>query len=93
MGSIRRQMSDRNGGPNGHAGRSGGDQVTIGWPNVDTLVLFIARSQIVVAAQKRDAMVATRSQALPTGFDEVDFAILEWIVAEGRRVGRRVPRL
>jgi hypothetical protein len=67
--------------------------VTIGWPDIETLALFIARSQIVVAARRQDEMVAARSRALPTGFDEVDFAILEWIAAEGRRVGRGVPRL
>jgi hypothetical protein len=73
-----------------------GDQeatVTVDWPDIETLVLFIARSQIVVAAQKQNAMTAARSQALPAGFDEVDFAILEWIAAEGRRVGCGVHRL
>jgi hypothetical protein len=39
----------------------------------------IARSPIVMA----------RSAArFPAGFDEVDAAILDWIAAEGRRMGR-----
>jgi hypothetical protein len=44
---------------------------------------FIAHSQIVVAAP------AAVSHRLPAGFDDVDIAILDWIAAEGRRVGRR----
>jgi hypothetical protein len=39
----------------------------------------------------RSAIVVTRlDTALPDGFGETDIAILEWIAAEGRRLGRRV---
>ena len=48
-------------------------------PDLDTLAAVIAHSQIVVAAL---------GWRLPAGFDEVDIAILDWIVAEGHRVGR-----
>jgi hypothetical protein len=47
--------------------------------DVDTLAAVIAHSQIVVAAPR---------VRLPAGFDEVDIAVLDWIVAEGHRVGR-----
>ena len=46
---------------------------------LETLTAAIARSPIVV---KR------RPTRLPVGFDEVDVAVLEWIAAEARRVGR-----
>lgn len=46
--------------------------------DVDTLAAVIAHSQIVVAAPRR---------RLPAGFDEVDIAILDWIVAETRYAG------
>jgi hypothetical protein len=47
-------------------------------PDLETLVAVIAHSQIVVAAPVR---------RLPTGFDEIDIAILDWIVAETRYAG------
>ena len=47
-------------------------------PDLDTLAAVIAHSQIVVAAPDRH---------LPVGFDEVDIAILDWIVAETRYAG------
>ena len=47
-------------------------------PDVETLAAVIAHSQIVVAAQ---------GKRLPAGFDEVDIAILDWIVAETRYAG------
>jgi hypothetical protein len=52
-----------------------------------TLVAAIARSPIVVA---RPAAPAPR---LPAGFDEVDLAVLDWIAAEGRRIGRSLARM
>ncbi len=52
---------------------------------LETLVAVIAHSQIVLA---QPAGFAARSVRLPPGFDEVDLAILDWIAAEGRRVGR-----
>lgn len=45
-----------------------------------TLAAVIACSPIVVAPPR------TRRR-LPAGFDTADIAILEWIAAEGRRVG------
>ena len=52
------------------------------YPNVGTLAAVIAHSQIVVKGSTRSA---TR---LPAGFDDVDLAMLDWIAAEGRRLGR-----
>jgi len=49
-------------------------------PDVETLAAVIAHSQIVVAAPGR---------RLPADFDEVDIAILDWIIAESRHLGRR----
>jgi hypothetical protein len=49
-------------------------------PDIETLAAAIARSQIVLAAPARP---------LPAGYQAVDVAILDWIVAEGRRLGRR----
>ena len=48
-------------------------------PDLETLAAVIAHSQIVVAAPRK---------RLPAGFDEVDIAILDWIVAETRYAGR-----
>jgi len=47
-------------------------------PDLETLAAVIAHSQIVVAAPGR---------RLPAGFDEIDIAILDWIVAETRYAG------
>jgi hypothetical protein len=46
---------------------------------LETLVAAIARSPIVVARP---------AARFPTGFETVDMAVLEWIAAEGRRIGR-----
>ncbi len=46
---------------------------------LETLTAAIARSPIVA---KR------RAPRLPAGFDEVDVAVLEWIIEEARRAGR-----
>ena len=48
-------------------------------PDVATLAAVIAHSQIVVAAPGR---------RLPAGFDEVDIAVLDWIIAESRHLSR-----
>ena len=53
---------------------------------LETLREMIAHSPIVVeqltvGQQHGDA-------GFPEGFDDVDIAILNWIVAEGRRIGR-----
>jgi hypothetical protein len=42
----------------------------------------IAHSQIVVARAYR------AESSLPAGFDYADIAVLDWIAAEGRRLGR-----
>jgi len=55
------------------------DDVTL-----ETLVAAIARSQIVVAGL---------AKRLPDGFDDVDAAILDWIAAEGHRLGHRFLRM
>jgi hypothetical protein len=52
-----------------------------------TLVAAIARSPIVLA---RRAAPAPR---LPLGYDGVDVAVLDWIAAEGRRIGRSLARM
>jgi hypothetical protein len=46
--------------------------------SIETLVAAIACSPIVMAQP-----VAR----LPAGFDDMDMAILDWIAAEGRRIG------
>ena len=48
--------------------------------DVETLAAVIAHSQIVVAEPPRRFLA---------GLDEVDLAILDWIIAEGRLAGRR----
>jgi hypothetical protein len=50
---------------------------------LSTIVAVVARSPIRVTAQR-----ANRAD-LPTGFDDVDLAILEWIAAESRPVRLR----
>ena len=52
--------------------------------DVETLTAVIAHSQIVVA---------TPAQRFLAGFDEVDIAILDWIVAESRYAGRGFVRM
>ena len=64
-------------------------------PDLETLAAVIARSPIVVRQvimRQVLAQVAARGR-LPAGFEEVDIAILDWIAAEGRRVGRRFARM
>jgi hypothetical protein len=51
-------------------------------PVLSVLSAVIAHSQIVVV------LPFVTAQQLPAGFDDVDIAILEWIAAEGRRIGR-----
>jgi hypothetical protein len=53
-------------------------------PDLSMLTTAIAHSQIVVKSR------AATEQRLPSGFDDVDILILEWIVAEGRHARRRV---
>ncbi len=54
------------------------------YPTVETLAAVIAHSQIIFAQLRRPA------PRLPAGFDDVDIAVLDWIAAEGRRLGRRL---
>jgi len=54
---------------------------------LETLVASIAHSQIVVAQPVKPA------PRFPAGFDEVDISILDWIAAEGQRVGRSFARM
>ena len=54
------------------------------YPTVETLAAVIAHSQIVMAQPLRSA------PRLPAGFDDVDVAVLDWIAAEGRRLGRNL---
>jgi hypothetical protein len=57
------------------------------YPDLGTLAAVIARSPIVVAAQRPNI------PHLPAGFDEADVAILEWIAAEARRAGRALAQM
>ena len=62
------------------------------YADLETLAGVIARSPIVVAPpspRQRRRLPA----GFPTGFDEADVAILEWIAAEGRRVGANFIRM
>lgn len=61
--------------------------------DLGTLVAVIAHSQIVVAPPAADRLRRAEHRHLPAGFGEVDIAVLEWIAAEGRRVGRAIARL
>lgn len=63
------------------------------YPDIETIALFIAHSQIVLAAPADETAGTAKSRSLPAGFGEVDIAILEWIAAEGRRLGRVVARI
>jgi hypothetical protein len=61
-------------------------------PDIETLVLAIARSPIAVA---RAAAARTHESArarLPEGFEDADLAVLRWIAKEARRVRRHLFR-
>jgi hypothetical protein len=52
------------------------------------------RSMIAMLAETiacSPILVARPAVHLPAGYAEVDVAVLEWIAAEGRRVGRSFP--
>ena len=57
---------------------------------LDRIVAVIGRSPIVVS---HVCSSAARLAALPDHFDKVDLAILDWLAAEGRRIGRHVVRM
>lgn len=65
--------------------------------DLDIIVAVIAHSQIIaqiaVAAPPAHRYPFADPRPLPSGFGEVDAAVLEWIAAEGRRVGRAIARL
>ena len=54
---------------------------------LETLVAMIAHSQIVVVQPAKPA------SRLPAGYDEADISILDWIAAQGQRVGRSFVRM
>ena len=54
---------------------------------LEAIAALIARSPIVVAQLGKSAA------RLPAGFDDVDVAVLDWIAAEGRRIGRSFVRM
>jgi len=54
------------------------------YPDIATLAAMIARSQIVVREPPRYL------EFFPVGYEEIDVAVLDWIAAEGRRVGRGI---
>jgi hypothetical protein len=56
-------------------------------PTLETLAAVLAQSPIVVA------WAAEPAPRLPAGFDAVDAAVLDWIAAEGRRLGRSFVRI
>jgi hypothetical protein len=56
------------------------------YTDLEMLAAVIARSQILVTDR-------SKSRRLPAGFDDVDLAILDWIAAEGRHVGRNFIQL
>jgi len=49
--------------------------------------------EAILAVIRRSPIAVSRSVDLPAGFTEVDAAVLEWIAAEGRRIGRGYARL
>jgi hypothetical protein len=51
---------------------------------LQAILAMIGRSPIAVARRAVD---------LPRGFTEADVAVLDWIAAEGRRIGRGYTRL
>ena len=59
--------------------------------DLGTLIAVVAHSQIVVAMPAADCRFADH-RALPEGFGDVDVAMLEWIAAEGRRLGRQIAQ-
>ncbi len=61
--------------------------IDYGLLTLETLTEVIGHSEIVVAHP------ADHVKSLPAGFDATDLAILDWIVAEGQRVGRGLVRM
>jgi hypothetical protein len=55
--------------------------------DVATIAAIIARSPIVVAP------IAAARRHLPDGYEDVDVAVLDWIAAEARLIGRALFRI
>ena len=55
------------------------------YSTIEALAAVIAHSQIVVAQPRP-------MPSLPAGFDDSDIAVLDWIAAEGRRLGPSILR-
>jgi hypothetical protein len=62
--------------------------VTGHYADLETIRAAIARSRIVVARSLARRAAERRFFSLPTGFDEADVAVLEWIAAEASRTSR-----
>jgi hypothetical protein len=43
---------------------------------------------ITSAIERSDIVVAAAAERLPAGYDQIDVAVLRWIVSEGRRTRR-----
>ena len=61
--------------------------------DLGTLAAVIAHSQIVVEAAADYPLLPRQPRPLPDGFGDAEIAVLEWIAAEGRRVGRELARV
>ena len=55
------------------------------YSTIEALAAVIAHSQIVVPQPRP-------TPSLPAGFDDSDIAVLDWIAAEGRRLGHGILR-
>jgi hypothetical protein len=60
---------------------------------LETLAAVIAHSQIVLESSVVAESAAKPAPHLPAGFDATDVAVLDWIVAEGRRLGRGIVQM
>ena len=60
------------------------------YPYIATLAAMISHSQIVVPAPP-PYLECFSLECFPAGYEQIDVAILDWIAAEGRRVGRELP--
>jgi hypothetical protein len=62
------------------------------YSDLDRAVAVITHSPIVLS-DLCSPEPGVRLAGLPDRFDDVDLAILDWITAEGRRIGRSVVRI
>jgi|GEM_PF-1034662 hypothetical protein len=61
--------------------------------DIETLTTVIARSPIVVGRVLQGALRPAPARRLPEGYADADIAILDWIAAEARRMGRALLRI